>query len=87
MRYETKKMGRQDARKKNGEMRRKTNKKLGDKMQDQKKWGDETQDKKKWGHETRGQKKWGDKMQDKKNREMRHKTKQIGRQDARQKNW
>ena len=32
-------------------------------------------------------KKWGDEMQDQKNREMRHKTKQIGRQDARQKNW
>ena len=49
-------MERQDARKKNGEMRCKTNKKLGDKMRD----------KNKWGYETRDQKKWGDKMQDKK---------------------
>ena len=39
MRHETKKMGRQDARKKNWEMRCKTNKKLGDKMRDQNKWG------------------------------------------------
>ena len=30
-------------------MRRKTNKKLGDEMQDQEKWGDETQDIKKMG--------------------------------------
>ena len=31
--------------------------------------------------------KWGVKMQDKKKGEMRHKTKQIERQDAKQKNW
>ena len=30
--------------------------------------------------------KWGVKMRDKEKGEMRHKTKQIGRQDARQKN-
>ena len=32
-------------------------------------------------------KNWETRCKKKKNREMRHKTKQIGRQDARQKNW
>ena len=43
--------------KKNGEMRCKTNKKLGDKMQDQNIWGYETQDQKKWGDKTQDKKK------------------------------
>ena len=50
--------------KKNGETRRKT----------EKKWGDETQDKKIMGRGDARQKKWGDETRNKKNGETRRKT-------------
>ena len=69
-----KKMGRRDQDKKNGETRCKMENKL----------GDETRDKKMRRQDAR-QKKWGDQTSDKKNGEMRHKTKKIGKQDAKTK--